>query len=225
MTQTESVEISQSDSRLQPLTGTRIFGQGRALALPPRKWPRQARAIVTVDAIVEATAQLLEAGRPTTTNAIAERAGVSIGTLYQYFDDRDAIVAALSRREREALVMAVWDATVVVRGQSLDVGLNIIVRAALAGDARRPRLAAVLDGQEADLPLDADHRTVQAVLRESLAGYFISQRPDMADRMNGLVDDLCAVTRALGDAAKGRGEAIDAPLVSRITSVLTAMIG
>ena len=63
----------------------------------PRKRPKQARSRLTVDAIVEAAAQVLVADGydGLTTTRVAERAGVSIGTLYQYFPDKDALVAAL----------------------------------------------------------------------------------------------------------------------------------
>jgi len=62
----------------------------------PRKRPRQVRSQATVDAIVEACLFLLEQGDPDriTTNSIAARAGVAKGSLYQYFPDKDAIVAA-----------------------------------------------------------------------------------------------------------------------------------
>jgi AcrR family transcriptional regulator len=67
----------------------------------PRKRPRQARAQATVDAILEATVQILdrEGLDAATTTRIAEVAGVSIGSLYQYFSHRDAILNALQDRE------------------------------------------------------------------------------------------------------------------------------
>jgi AcrR family transcriptional regulator len=70
-----------------------------------RKTPRQARSEATIAAIVEAAAQILEReGEDAATTArIAERAGVSIGTLYQYFADRDAVLAAVIRRDRETV--------------------------------------------------------------------------------------------------------------------------
>ena len=66
-----------------------------------RRIPRQARAAETAEAILEGAAQILEAGGLSgfTTNAVAERAGVSIGTLYQYFDDKNAILLALARQQ------------------------------------------------------------------------------------------------------------------------------
>jgi AcrR family transcriptional regulator len=65
-----------------------------------RRRPAQQRSRLTVEAIVEAAAQVFErhgyaAG---TTNRIAERAGVSVGTLYQYFADKDAVLAAVFER-------------------------------------------------------------------------------------------------------------------------------
>jgi AcrR family transcriptional regulator len=66
-----------------------------------RRRPRQARSRATWEAIVEAAAQILERKGPAAfnTNEVAERAGVSIGTLYQYFADKHAILAAAARRE------------------------------------------------------------------------------------------------------------------------------
>ena len=70
-----------------------------------RKQPRQRRARVTVDAILEAAARILvESGYASaSTNRIAERAGVGIGSLYEYFPGKEAIFAELRRRE-----MARW---------------------------------------------------------------------------------------------------------------------
>jgi AcrR family transcriptional regulator len=68
-----------------------------------RKLPRQARAQASVNAVLEATVQVLEREGvdAATTTRIAEVAGVSIGTLYQYFSHRDAIFNALQDREFE----------------------------------------------------------------------------------------------------------------------------
>ena len=71
---------------------------------PKRRIPRQARAEETVAAILEGAAQILEAGglAAFTTNAVAERTGVSIGTLYQYFGDKNALIHAIAARELQA---------------------------------------------------------------------------------------------------------------------------
>jgi len=68
-----------------------------------RKQPRQARSQATVSAVLEAATQVLERDgvEAATTTRIAEVAGVSIGTLYQYFSHRDAIFNALQDREFE----------------------------------------------------------------------------------------------------------------------------
>jgi AcrR family transcriptional regulator len=67
-----------------------------------RKSPTQARAQGTLDTILEASAQILqkEGEAALTTNRIAEHAGFSIGTLYQYFPNREAILAAMAAREQ-----------------------------------------------------------------------------------------------------------------------------
>ncbi len=73
----------------------------------PRKRPRQARSFATFEAILEAAARILEslgfAGF--NTNAVAELAGVSIGSLYQYFPSKEALIVELFliRRQRAEL--------------------------------------------------------------------------------------------------------------------------
>lgn len=68
--------------------------------LRPRKKPRQRRATVTLDAIFEATVQVLLADglHRLTTTRVAERAGVSVGTMYQYFPHKQALLYALNER-------------------------------------------------------------------------------------------------------------------------------
>jgi len=70
-----------------------------------RKVPRQERARATVEAILEATAQvLLDSGiEALSTNKVAKRAGVSVGSLYQYFPNIDALIIALFERHHEKM--------------------------------------------------------------------------------------------------------------------------
>src|SRR5580693_9422657 len=72
-------------------------GRPRKDMLQARKVPAQARSQETVTVILEASARILESGglRGFNTNAIAAKAGVSVGSLYQYFPNKDAIVLAL----------------------------------------------------------------------------------------------------------------------------------
>lgn len=90
------------DLRGRPKATVRLDGD----ALEPRKIPRQARSRDTFNAIVDACSQVLAAGSydALTTNSISERAGVSIGTLYEYFPNREAIVASLVANACDRLV-------------------------------------------------------------------------------------------------------------------------
>lgn len=80
-----------------------------------RKSPKQARARQTVETLLDTTAQILleEGGERLTTNYLAEKAGYSIGTVYQYFPNRQAIVLALIERQRDKVARQV--AVVLVR--------------------------------------------------------------------------------------------------------------
>ncbi|MEM8558527.1 MAG: TetR/AcrR family transcriptional regulator [Bacteroidota bacterium] len=92
----------------------------------PRKRPQQARSSVTVAAIIEAAAQVLERDGydALTTTSVAERAGVSVGTLYQYFPDKAAVVAGLVEArlgaETQAMRAAYADAVQLSRDEATD---------------------------------------------------------------------------------------------------------
>lgn len=75
-------------------------GMPKKPVVTPRKAPTQERARATVDAILRAAARLLvkDGWHRLTTNRIAERAGVNIASLYQYFPNKEAIVVELQRR-------------------------------------------------------------------------------------------------------------------------------
>lgn len=68
---------------------------------PKTRTPRQDRSRTKVDLIVEAAIRILEGEglAALTTNRIADVAGVSIGTLYQYFRSKEAVVEFLVARE------------------------------------------------------------------------------------------------------------------------------
>jgi AcrR family transcriptional regulator len=70
------------------------------------KKPKQARAMVTVKLIFESTAQIIlrEGIEKLTTNRIAEVAGVSVGTLYQYFKNKESILLAMVSHEKDGLI-------------------------------------------------------------------------------------------------------------------------
>lgn len=74
--------------------------------LSPRKQPKQARAKATYDAVLQATAQLLveEGADGITTNRVAKKAGVSIGSLYQYFPNKEALFVALLQGHIEKML-------------------------------------------------------------------------------------------------------------------------
>lgn len=97
-----------------------------------RRTPRQARAENTIDAILDAAFQLLEINGPDklTTNHVARRAGVSIGTLYQYFACKQDILAALAQRRAGAVRDAI--AETIIRNPDVS-SVRTIVQALMTG--------------------------------------------------------------------------------------------
>jgi AcrR family transcriptional regulator len=96
-----------------------------------------------VEAILEATFQLLESDGLTnlTTNHIAERAGVSIGTLYQYFSDREEILYALSKRQSDDVRNMI---TRLVLESPETTGVRAIIRALMHGPKGNPQTRLIL---------------------------------------------------------------------------------
>jgi len=127
-----------------------------------RRTPRQPRSEATVDAILEAAFQLLEADgiEALTTNHIAERAGVSIGTLYQYFRGKQAILAALAQRRAAAARDRIAD--LVIAGPEIGLVRMIVRTLATAFEGSPATRRALLDAltQEGDEDLVMRHHLI-----------------------------------------------------------------
>jgi AcrR family transcriptional regulator len=115
---------------------------GRRLALTPRKKPSQARAKDTAEAIMRATARILvkRGYQASTTNHIAEAAGVSIGSLYQYFPNKEAIVAALLERHLEETMGWLRVAAVAALEQPLEQAARTLIEGLIAAHRVDPDL-------------------------------------------------------------------------------------
>lgn len=99
------------------------------ITLKPRKLPRQARSSFTVGAIIEATFQLVRSRGvcKLTTTGVSERAGVSVGTFYQYFPHKNALLFAMVRRHMEALGAAFGGICARSEGKPLDAVVYAVV--------------------------------------------------------------------------------------------------
>ncbi len=111
-----------------------------------RKLPSQARATQTVDAIIEAATQILQndGEERLNTNRIAERAGVSIGSLYQYFADKEAIIEAIARRERNKILATIVKSLSAANPPDPESAVREIVRTLIGAFARRRRARRII---------------------------------------------------------------------------------
>lgn len=112
----------------------------------PRKTPQQERSKFMVNSILDATARVLvEVGfARLSTNLVADRAGVSIGSLYQYFPSREALVAGVGRRYAEEKRNKLESLLYKTSGKNLRADIALVVNAIEAAQAADPELSYAL---------------------------------------------------------------------------------
>lgn len=181
--------------------------------IEPRKRGRQTRAKATEEAIVEAVARFLEEVglEPLTTNKIAERAGVSIGSLYQYFPNKEAILVALIRRERSLLLADV--AAIADSLASPQEKIEKLIGAGIKHQFARPRLALALEYVEQTVNLGEEAQDLERRLSEVVSGIVSQQFPDAGSHAPR---DVVAMAQALINSSAMAGETDLEALRSRI---------
>ncbi|MBC7702504.1 MAG: TetR/AcrR family transcriptional regulator [Rhodoferax sp.] len=119
----------------------------------PRRNPSQTRSVVTVSAIFEASIQVLlkDGVHRLTTTRVAERAGVSVGTLYQYYPNKQALLHAVLQRHLDGVAAAVEVAARKAHHQSLAIMVESVVRAFVKAKIERPDEARALYAVAAEL--------------------------------------------------------------------------
>jgi AcrR family transcriptional regulator len=157
-----------------------------------------------------------------TTNAIAKRAGVSIGSLYQYFPNKDAVTIALIDRESAA---AVADIVKAASDPDWRGALAAMARAGVTHQLRRPELARLLDSEESRLPNPKREKWMVDVIHPAIVS--VLQRAQLASDRNLAViaSDIMAITRGMTDAAGVRGEMDADALQCRVTRAIFGYIG
>jgi len=115
----------------------------------PRKAASQERSRATVDALVEATARILvrHGFDKASTNRIAEVAGVSVGSLYQYFPSKEALVAAVIERHQQEIMQTVRGELAEVLAQPVEKAMRQLVAIAVKAHRIDPKLHHVLAEQ------------------------------------------------------------------------------
>jgi AcrR family transcriptional regulator len=133
--------------------GLRIMPANTLAAFEPRKTPVQARSTVTVEAISEATIQVLlsHGAERLTTTRVADRAGVSVGTLYQYFPNKQSLLYAVFEEHLEKVASAVEAACDQACHQPLESMIRQVVEAFVDAKMERMDISVALYRVSADV--------------------------------------------------------------------------
>ena len=139
-------------------------------SIRPRRTPAQARSLETWDVTLEATIQVLVKGgyERLTTTKVAERARVSVGTLYQYFPNKHALLAAVFERHVDGVASSVEEACRRSHGLSLEEMVFTLCTSFIEAKLHRADLAIALRPVLAELGGDdvvrkRSGRTAQAI--------------------------------------------------------------
>lgn len=177
-----------------------------------RKRPQQARSRALVDALVEATARVLEREgvAAVTTARVAEVAGVSIGSLYQYFPGGEALIAAVIERQLASDVQALRPRVEALRGASLEVVIEGIVELVVLFYRQQTDLYREMVAAMAAVDREAHVRRVtdglEQVMHELLEPHVATLAPDLSASVFTARVSLLAAVRA---AAAHRPELFD----------------
>lgn len=196
-------------------------------SLEPRKTPVQARSAASVDAVLEATIQVLVAvGKERlTTTRVAERAGVSVGTLYQYFPNKSSLLQAALRRHFAGVAEAIERVCREQRGKPLAEMGAALARAFLAAKLADGKSGAALYAVSADVDGVEIAREMQVATHERVCALLLSSPERPADTglvTTVLVGIMSGVSRLLleGPAPEERFEAMCGELVAVVTAYL-----
>lgn len=180
--------------------GDYMTNNSRGAFTTERKVPVQDRSRRTVETILQAASQVLvRCGyESATTGAIAERAGVSIGTLYQYFPNKESLLASVIKGHFKEVLAIVESALHTHRDSPLDVLLLAIIRSSLDAHRLQPELHKVLIEQIPRVGLYVQALELSEQLSSLLSEHLAKHCPRMpAHRLQMLVFILETTIEAL----------------------------
>ena len=156
----------------------------RQVRTTPRKRPSQERSRATVDTILDATARvLIHAGFDgLTTNAVATKAGVSIGSLYQYFPNKEAMVSALIERHMNEMNGAILNELARVATLPIAQAARAVIELTLSAHGIDPKLHKVLTEQVPRIGKLAKLRELDNISHRMVAGMLAARGNELAIR-------------------------------------------
>ncbi|CAN5558292.1 TetR/AcrR family transcriptional regulator [soil metagenome] len=168
----------------------------RAIPTTPRKSASQKRSQATVETLLDATARVLtrEGYDRASTNRIAATAGVSVGSLYQYFPNKEALVATLVARHNREMLQLLRDALEKVASLDLVTAMRELVRATVDAHLVDPALHRIFAEQ---VPRMGQLAKVEALQRETfllVRAYLEERRNEISVRNLDSATSICVTT-------------------------------
>ena len=168
----------------------------RAIPTTPRKSASQKRSQATVETLLDATARVLarEGYDRASTNRIAAKAGVSVGSLYQYFPNKEALVATLVARHNREMLQLLRDALEKVASRDLATTMRELVRATVDAHLVDPALHRIFAEQ---VPRMGQLAKIEALQRETfllIRAYLEERRNEISVRDLDSATSICVTT-------------------------------
>lgn len=154
----------------------------RQVRTTPRKRPRQARSRATVDSVLQATARVLvkHGFDGLTTNLVAQTAGVSIGSLYQYFPNKAALVGALIEKHVDDMTSLCLAELTRVAQLPIAEAVRSVIEVMVRAHAVQPELHRVLTEQVPRVGRMAKIREIEELVHRMVTALLTARRAELA---------------------------------------------
>ena len=192
------------------------------------KKPTQPRSRATFEAVLTAAAHILKTEGLTgfNTNAVAEKAGVSIGSLYQYFPSKYAILLALMEGWMEVFTQELTATIDSMPGESVAEDIQLLLRKGFSNSLRQPALSRALEAEFGKLKGAVNRAPFYAATEAAMVRLLTRHKETIrVDDLTLAAQEIGAIAQTLMTSAAERGEKDWEKVVDRISRAILGYLG